>query len=118
MVLYVTYLIVSVVSYVGVILLRQLDFSVSNNNIQTVCDNQYLQHSEGTSFWRKIVDAAFPAGLFTLKFLEWWYSEENSGSVRTLTTLPVPPPPPIVQVITSVFKYTCLTILPYIMEAK
>ena len=65
----------------GVVLVRHLDDS----------------YSDGMSVWKKLANAAFPAGLFTLKLLEWWYSEENSGNVRTLTTLPVPPPPPRVQ---------------------
>ena len=32
-------------------------------------------------------------GVFFLQFLEWWYSSENQGTVKALTSLPAPPPP-------------------------
>lgn len=32
-------------------------------------------------------------GVFFLQFLEWWYSSDNQGAVKALTSLPAPPPP-------------------------
>lgn len=32
-------------------------------------------------------------GFFFLQFLEWWYSSDNQGTVKALTSLPAPPPP-------------------------
>ncbi|MBN3309024.1 PEX12 protein, partial [Amia calva] len=32
-------------------------------------------------------------GVFFLQFLEWWYSSENQGTLKSLTSLPTPPPP-------------------------
>ncbi|XP_065838931.1 peroxisome assembly protein 12-like isoform X2 [Oscarella lobularis] len=68
-----------------------------------------LSHIENSSSWRTLLfglPAALlnssvdllariiPVGVFFLKFLDWWYSEDHSSQAATLNYLPVPPPPP------------------------
>ncbi len=55
-------------------------------------------HSHADSNWRKLVNALLPLGVFGLKFLEWWYSNERSAVVRMVTSLPLPPPPSPLEV--------------------
>jgi peroxin-12 len=42
----------------------------------------------------KVLANGLPIIVFFLKFLEWWYSSENSHTVAAVTQLPIPPPPP------------------------
>ncbi|XP_064405987.1 putative peroxisome assembly protein 12 [Halichondria panicea] len=44
-----------------------------------------------------VIGSLAPLGVFSLKFLEWWYSSEKSTAVRMMTSLPVPPPPKSIQ---------------------
>lgn len=39
------------------------------------------------------LSTALSLGVFFLQFLEWWYSSDNQGTIKGLTSLPVPPPP-------------------------
>ena len=41
----------------------------------------------------KVLANGLPMIVFFLKFLEWWYSSENSSTVAAVTQLPIPPPP-------------------------
>ena len=59
----------------------------------------YQQFSSGMSF---AIGHVLPAFVFFLKFLEWWYSNENSMQ-NAMNTLPTPPPPKELKVI-LVFK--------------
>ncbi|EDO43777.1 predicted protein [Nematostella vectensis] len=42
----------------------------------------------------KMLANGLPLLVFFLKFMEWWYSSENSQTVTMVTQLPIPPPPP------------------------
>ncbi|XP_029364920.1 peroxisome assembly protein 12 [Echeneis naucrates] len=39
------------------------------------------------------ISTSLSLGVFFLQFLEWWYSSENQGTLKSFTTLPAPPPP-------------------------
>lgn len=52
------------------------------------------QRSSSQSFIQSLVSVILPVLLFTLKFIEWWYSPDKEESTRRVTQLPVPPPPP------------------------
>ncbi|KXJ28244.1 peroxisome assembly protein 12 [Exaiptasia diaphana] len=41
-----------------------------------------------------VLSNGLPLVVFFLKFLEWWYSSENTNTVVAVTQLPIPPPPP------------------------
>ncbi len=49
--------------------------------------------ANGGGVWQWLAGNSFPLFVFTLKFVEWWYSAEKREAVRRLTVLPVPPPP-------------------------
>ena len=50
------------------------------------------------SFIQNVVSFILPVLLFTLKFIEWWYSPDKEESTRRVTQLPIPPPPPPMKV--------------------
>nr|XP_006640877.1 PREDICTED: peroxisome assembly protein 12 [Lepisosteus oculatus] len=39
------------------------------------------------------ISTGLSVGVFFLQFLDWWYSSENQGTIKALTSLPTPPPP-------------------------
>jgi hypothetical protein len=41
---------------------------------------------------------AVPVGVFFLKFLNWWHSDEHTAATSAITHLPVPPAPEPLQV--------------------
>jgi peroxin-12 len=49
------------------------------------------------SSWRWLVAQLFSLSLFSLKLVQWWYSEERAAVFKKMSSLPVPPPPPRVQ---------------------
>ena len=45
-----------------------------------------------SSSFSSIIEYALPTGIFFLRFMEWWYSSDNSPHNAT-ESLPIPPPP-------------------------
>ena len=52
-----------------------------------------------TSTLITVVANGIPLVVFFIKFLDWWYSSENSKSFIAVTTLPIPQPPEQLKVI-------------------
>ena len=74
-------------------------------------------HNGGVScsFSKRMVNMIMPLSLFGLKFLEWWYSSEQSDVVRKVTSLPVPPPPGRIKV--CIF-HSIISILNIVMSSN
>ncbi|XP_031551332.1 peroxisome assembly protein 12-like [Actinia tenebrosa] len=64
---------------------------------QSWLNKLYALPSTLNSLLVKVLANGLPIIVFFLKFLEWWYSSENSHTVAAVTQLPVPPPPPQLQ---------------------
>lgn len=65
---------------------------------QSWLNKLYALPSTLNSLLVKVLANGLPIIVFFLKFLEWWYSSENSHTVAAVTQLPIPPPPPQLQV--------------------
>jgi len=61
---------------------------------ETLLGKIFFLPSSLSSIVVKVIANGLPLIVFFLKFLEWWYSSENSGTVVAVTQLPIPPPPP------------------------
>lgn len=61
---------------------------------ETLLSKIFFLPSSLSSFLVKVIANGLPLIVFFLKFLEWWYSSENSTTVAAVTQLPIPPPPP------------------------
>ena len=45
-----------------------------------------------------LLTKSVPVGVFFLKFLNWWHSDEHTRVTAAITRLPAPPPPDPLQV--------------------
>lgn len=73
---------------------------------ETFLGKIFLLPSSLSSIVVKVIANGLPLIVFFLKFLEWWYSSENSSTVVSVTQLPIPPPPPQPKVRIILTKYT------------
>ena len=61
-------------------------------------DNDITIIKPADTFLQLFIRNLLPLGVFSLKFLEWWYSAERSTTVKMMTSLPVPPLPNTMKV--------------------
>ena len=71
--------------------------SSQRNRIINVIKIVYQQLAKGFSY---AIEHALPTSVFFLKFLEWWYANEDNSS-DSIFALPTPPPPQELKVIFS-----------------
>jgi len=72
--------------------------SFTHHVIQRSSDLAPSEDSTKSSWLQWLTGNSFPLLVFSLKFLEWWYSAERREAVKMLTVLPVPPPPSTMKV--------------------
>ncbi|PFX25015.1 peroxisome assembly protein 12-like [Stylophora pistillata] len=92
-----------VLHIVGISLKRFTKRDIVTHNLQrnlpTVPNQQTLGKqilaipSSALKLLSSVLANGLPVVVFSLKFLEWWYSSDNRSAVHSVMQLPVPPPP-------------------------